>query len=215
MSNYAYNKITESLDLSLFSENLRSLMFKSKIDSARLSEQTGIAVSTLNSLKRGEGNPTLSTLLSLANFFNISLSDLAENSLSGNKVKDSSQFEIPLLEITEIGNYFDHKLENISTIADDLQNEDAAFCFAIKINNNSLAPIFDKGTTFILATNKRPQDGDIVLVQFGNNLPCFRRIFIEGNSYFFKSISDLVNTKAIVSSDFLIRGVVLKAIQVF
>lgn len=215
MSSPANNYLPESFNFGLFSENLRELMFKNNIDSAELSKQTGIAISTINSLKRGEGNPTLSTLFGLAKFFDLSLSALAEKPLENNLVKNIHQHEIPLLDINEIDNYFKNNLKETQTIFDDLLNENVEDCFAIRISNSSLAPFFEKGTIFIINIDKKPQDGDIALVEFGENLPCFRRIFIEGNSYYFKPISDLVTNKAIFASDFVIRGIVLKAIQVF
>ena len=208
-------QITESLDLSLFSENLRQLMFQHKIDVAKLHEKTGIAVSTINSLRRGGGNPTLSTLLTLSNFFNISLSALAESPLNAAINSDRNKHELPLIDISEISEYLKNGTKGNQTITDDLQNENPANCFAVQINNSSLAPFFEKGTTFIVAFDKQPQDGDIVLVKFGENLPCFRKIYIEGDSYFFKPISEIVNNKAITTTDFLIYGIVLKAIQVF
>lgn len=215
MSIPASNYLFESFNLGLFSENLRKLMFKNSTDSAELSKQTGIAISTINSLKRGEGNPTLSTLFALAKFFDISLSELAENPLESTIGKNIHQHEIPLLDINELDDYFNHKLKETQTIIDDLLNEDPENCFAVRISNSSLVPFFEKGTIFIININKKPQDGDIVLVAFGENLPCLRRIFIEGNSYYFKPISDLVTHKVIVASDFVIHGIVLKAIQVF
>lgn len=215
MSTTSPSQITESLNLTLFSENLRNLMFQHKVDVSELNEKTGIAVSTINSLRRGAGNPTLSTLLSLSNFFNISLSDLAESSIDKGIRQDKNLYEIPLIDISEVNSYLNSGIKSQETITDDLQNENPNLCFAIKLNNSSLAPFFEKGTIFIMAIDKKPQDGDIVLVKFGENLPCFRKIYIEGDNYFFKSVSEVINHKAITTTDFLIHGIVLKAIQIF
>jgi len=58
-------------------------------------------------------------------------------------------------------------------------------------------------------------DGDIVLVQFDKHPPCFRKVFIEGKSYFFKPISEIIGDNTVKSNDFIIHGIVIKAIQHF
>ena len=65
--------------------NLRHLMQRCNIDSTELSKSTGIALTTINGLKRGGGNPTLSTLQTIADFFNVSISQLTENNISNDQ----------------------------------------------------------------------------------------------------------------------------------
>jgi transcriptional regulator with XRE-family HTH domain len=204
----------QNVDITLLSSNLRWLMENKPIDSAGLSEKTGIAVTTLNSLKRSVGNPTYSTLVTLGNFFNVTVSQLTEINLSNNSTLDQKSHDIPLLTFNDLSSYlFNHKkaTDYISVGID----QDAQNCFAIKITTNSMAPFFEKGSVFVLNTAMPPQDGDIVLVQFSSNHPCFRKVFIEGISYFFKPVAEsLVDTNS-KNEKYTIHGVVITAIQNF
>ncbi len=57
---------------------LNHLMAESKIDGVQLSRRTGIPVTTINRLRKNDAdnNPTLSTLVPLAHFFAITVSQL-------------------------------------------------------------------------------------------------------------------------------------------
>ena len=78
----------QNVDISLLSSNLCWLMKNKPIDSAGLSEKTEIALTTLNSLKRGVGNPTYSTLVALGSFFNVTVSQLTEINLTNDSSLD-------------------------------------------------------------------------------------------------------------------------------
>ena len=57
---------------------LNHLMAESRIDGVQLSRRTGVPVTTINRLRKNDvdNNPTLSTLVPLANFFVITVSQL-------------------------------------------------------------------------------------------------------------------------------------------
>lgn len=214
MSSKIENKsLGQNVDISLLSINLSWLMQNKAIDSAFLSENTGIAVTTINSLKRGIGNPTYSTLVSLGSFFNISVSQLTEIDLSGNKKIEQNLSDIPLLSFNELSNYLTFKKKGRESITIRIENPEN--CFAIKINTSSMSPFFEKGSIFVVNTTIFPQDGDIVLVQFSEQTPCFRKVFIEGSSYFFKPVSESLLETSLKSESYTIHGVVVTAIQNF
>src|SRR5581483_6132788 len=59
------------------SKNLSLLMFENNIDSPTLSRYTNVPVATINRLKANPAsNPTLASLLPIANYFSISLNQL-------------------------------------------------------------------------------------------------------------------------------------------
>ncbi|WP_028389167.1 helix-turn-helix domain-containing protein [Legionella fairfieldensis] len=212
MSSLINKKSNFMLNSNHLTNNLRYLMQKSGIDAAELSKSTGIALTTINGLKRGAGNPTLSTLQTISDFFNITIGQLTENILSDNHGKNNL-VEVPLLEIQEINDLL-FNFDNVKTkIAVEVEKSNSLF--AIKLSNNSLAPFFEKGTIFIICPEFRPQDGDIVLVQFNDQLPCFRKIFIEGEAYIFSPVSEMLGSEISKSKNFIIHGVVTKAIQNF
>lgn len=211
MSISIIKKNSTTLNSAHLTNNLRHLMQKNGIDATELSKSTGIALTTINGLKRGIGNPTLSTLQTIAEFFNITLGQLTEHSLSAGGPKNLLT-EIPLLDIQEIPEFLSSS-DNFKTclsIEADRNN-----LFAVKITNNFMAPIFEKGTIFIVSPDLQPQDGDIVLVEFNNQLPCFRKIFIEGEACLFSPVSEIIGSEIFKSKNFIIHGTIIKAIQNF
>jgi transcriptional regulator with XRE-family HTH domain len=204
----------QNVDISLLSNNLCWLMKNRSMDSAFLSESTGIALTTINSLKRGVGNPTYSTLVTLGNFFNVSVSQLTEINITNNTSIEHKLHDLALLTFNELNDYLYNQKRARNFISIEI-DQDAEKCFAIKINTNAMTPFFEKGSTFVINTIMSPQDGDIVLVQFSDQHPCFRKVFIEGSSYFFKPISDsLLDTTSKIEK-YTIYGVVITAIQNF
>src|SRR3990167_5435700 len=75
MATATENEIS-SKELTCLAHNLNNLMRDKGVDTKQLSALTGVSISLLNSLKRGDGNPTLGTLITLANFFDISIDSL-------------------------------------------------------------------------------------------------------------------------------------------
>lgn len=215
MSNRLDSKNITDLNIGILSNNLRFLMSRSNIEPIKLFELTGIAVTTINNLKRGQGNPTLSTLQSLAEFFDISIGDLTERDLSTLNVKKSSA-SLVLIDLNNADDYLTGTFQkNLQSISIELEPSLKEKSFAIKIMNSSMAPFFEKGTVFIISKSTTAYDGDLVLVKFGKNPACFRRVLIEDDSYFFSPISELLGKDPYKSKNFTIHGVVIKAIQYF
>lgn len=212
MSSINFEKDPNDLNPNSLSANLRQLMQKSGIDSSELSKVTNIALTTINSLKRGIGNPTLSTLQTLADFFGITIGQLTEGVFSDSSLI-RNLVEIPLLDMHEIKNPLSFYVNSKTKIA--LEIEKGNELFAIKITNNSMSPMFEKGTVFVVCQEIQPLDGDIVLVQFCNQLPCFRKIFIEYDSCIFSPVSEVSRLEISNNKKYIIHGVVLKAIQNF
>lgn len=216
MSSEIESKSINNVNIHYLSENLKRLMNHKNIDVADLCEKTGIAVTTINNLKRGIGNPTLSTLQSLSEFFNVSISQLTETNLSDDhSIAIKSNQEISICDLHDINNFLEHRNKHKHYMLIDIGQHAKENCFAIKITNNSMAPFFDKGTIFVICNNLIAQDGDIVLVKFNNHPPCFRKVFIEEDTYFFNPVSELLGKELSKSKNFTILGIVIKAIQHF
>lgn len=211
MSSSITKKANSTLNSIHLTNNLRYLMQKKGVDAAELSQFTGVALTTINSLKRGVGNPTLSTLQTIAEFFNVTLGQLTENPLSNNILRNSLT-KIPLLELQEISAFLESKDNFKNTLSIEAERHNV---FGVKIANNFMAPIFEKGTIFVICPDLQPQDGDIVLVEFNNQLPCFRKIFIEDEACVFSPVSDMIGSEIFKSKNFTIHGTVIKAIQNF
>lgn len=215
MSSDLNKKVINDGDLSILANNLRRLMHDANIDSSELSKRTGIALTTVNGLRRGVGNPTLSTLYQLAEFFDVTVGQLAESNISKSTNKLKQTYEVPLLSIDELTIFLSDKSKFKDTITTEIESWKQDSYYAIKINNSAMSPLFEKGTIFVLSQDSNVYDGDIALVQFDKQNPCFRKIFIEGSSYFFKPVSEAISDNPIKIDNFIIHGIVIKAIQHF
>lgn len=215
MSSDINKKMTDETDIGILASNLRSLMNTFNIDSSELSKKTGIALTTINGLKRGAGNPTLSTLYQLAEFFDVSIGHLTEKNLSVTGKTARIVYEIPLLILDELPEFLKNQNKYKNSISTELDVWKPNKYYAIKVNNNAMTPLFEKGSIFVITQDAHVHDGDIVLVQFDQHLPCFRKVFIEGRSYFFKPISEIIGDNIVKDNNFTIHGIVIKAIQHF
>ncbi|APS44778.1 hypothetical protein AVI51_15375 [Piscirickettsia salmonis] len=60
------------------SKNLKQLMLQADVDSSELSQHTNLTISTINRLRSGSSsvNPTVTTLIPIANYFGVSIESL-------------------------------------------------------------------------------------------------------------------------------------------
>lgn len=65
--------------------NLELLMKKHGITNEVLAEKTGISRSSINRIRMNKGNPTVETLLSICDFFKITVQELTENTAISSK----------------------------------------------------------------------------------------------------------------------------------
>lgn len=199
----------------ILSSNLRSLMNKDTIDSISLGEKTGVAPSTINSIRRGGCNPTLSTITAIARYFQLSISELTEKIIDDNLSTRRRACNIPVLAMKNISEHLKKKNYSEQMIVTELEDTTPENFFAVSLDNNSLYPLFEKGTLFIVKKTDQVLDGDVVLVDFGNSSYCFRRIFIESDKYFFSSLNGTLQSSGSHATNFIIVGIVIKAIQNF
>lgn len=199
--------------IAITAKNLAYLMERKKVDTATLCAVTKLAIPTVNSLRRGVGNPTLSTLLGLANYFEVGLGELTEKDLSQEKNKQSSARSLPLIKINEIDRFLEKKLERIENYTTEIDEASGSSCFAVMVNNDSLYPQFSPGTVLIVSKDEKPLDSDVVLVKIGNHSACFRKIFINGDDFLFSSVSIENDSTLTAYADYEVIGVLLKAIK--
>ena len=171
-------------ELFYLSQNLVKLMSQKNIDTKQLSALTDISVSSLNMIKRGEGNPTLGVLVTLANFFDISIESL----ICQEEKKLISIHPIPIFELQVAHEINKHKPVNYAYV--DIGNEENFLnFFAVCSRNSSLMPFFEKGSIFLISPDIQYVDGDLVLIRINDCANAFRRVFVKNSGYHFRSIS--------------------------
>ncbi|KMN36155.1 MULTISPECIES: XRE family transcriptional regulator [Chromobacterium] len=197
------------------SKNLAYLMERAGVDAAHLSEAIGLGVATINNIKRGVGNPTLLTLMELARFFDVKLSDFIEGELGRGARESRAARAVPLVKFTEVGLFCDGMAIEPDRYFVDAAGFDADDAFAVVLNNDALFPSFSQGSVFIVARKESPADGDVVLVRIAGQPPCFRRVFIDGEHCLFSSISLMHDLQPSICREFEVLGVAVKAIKTF
>lgn len=205
-------------------KNLTYLIKKYDIDNDALAKCTGIASSTIASLRSRAGNPTILTLQALADFFNISIDHLINQDCSALDLNAQSQKDdlskssvlVPIIHIEQVINWpfaIDKKLN--SNFFVNTNNDINNLCFALRLNSEVLMPFYQKNTVFIVDPNKEPVDGNIVVVALDEgNKVTFRQLFIDAQDYYFKPINHEFGGMQL-ASDFKIYGVVVRALQNF
>lgn len=182
MATATENEIS-SKELTCLAHNLNNLMRDKGVDTKQLSALTGVSISLLNSLKRGDGNPTLGTLITLANFFDISIDSL----ILSDARKRGTVAIIPVYEIQVAHEANKHVA--IKNIYLKIEKDKNMSHYAIQLDNSSLMPFFDKGSIFLISNHNKHSDGDIVLVRINNEYNVLRKVFIKNQGLLFQYIS--------------------------
>lgn len=208
-------KNSDNEALATVAKNMDYLMFRKGIDGAQLSNVTGLGIATVNSLRRGVGNPTLTTLVAIAKFFDVRLSDLTEMDLEKQAGRPSRAKNMPLIKLNEINNFLAGTLEKYDTYTTETDTSENKSFFAILINNDSLYPHFSAGSVCIISQEDDPCDGDIVLVRINNHTPCFRKVFLEDGHFLFTSLTLEHESSPSTYNNSHIIGVLLKSIKNF
>ncbi|WP_269936318.1 XRE family transcriptional regulator [Serratia liquefaciens] len=208
-------KTSEENDMSLkmIGENLTYLMRMHGVDANRLSIETGIGIATINNLRKGVGNPTISTLSSIGEFFNVKVGDLTDKDIKITGEGSQNVKSIPLISYSDIERFLENKLRTADTYTTEVDDITDDSLFAVEITNNSLSPEFDRGTYCVISLKEQYCDGDIVLVKLKNYPICLRRVFVSDEDLQFTNISLESDNSAKSYSDYTIVGVLLKTIK--
>lgn len=189
-------------------ERLTELMNARGWDTKALNLMTGISPSLINAIKRGEGNPTLTTLSTLANCFSVSIDTLISE-------KGLDQKEC----VKKLAIYHQedaHQRQQHSPLA--VVNLPTSFpendmLFGVLLKNSSLSPFFEKESLFVLHPSKSYADGDLVLVRLKHEHNVFRKVFLGEDSCIFQTIS--LSAELQKFTHYHILGTVTKVIYEF
>ena len=184
-------------------ENLASLIHSHHTSVEKLARSLDMPATTLRRLLDGRtADPRLSTLQLLANYFNITVDELAFNADYEKPSRQAHQSSIDCVPIIgwDIINSLSTIQEIDTSIWQDWQpvlsyknHPIGKRCFAIK-SRPSMSPRFPKGTLFIFDEEKKPKDGDLVLVRFKENHEVsIRELIIDPPEWQLHSIYQGVN----------------------
>jgi len=168
--------------LNVLSSNLDFIMLQKGVDIKTLSESTGISLTNLHNIRRGLTNPTLTTLEALANYFNLSVTQLLSSYLSTSQPNNQHVLmDVPIFDLDKISSQDLSKLssEKFLPVAIPM-GENVDQRIVVQLDNNAMHPLYEKGTYFLINFALPLRDGDLVAVKLEGQVTTIRRIFVMG-----------------------------------
>lgn len=192
------------------SNNLNMLMAKARLSSSELARQIGIPATTIKRIRNNEqSNPTITTLLPIAQYFSISLNQLIGNEpLTSTNACPIVLHKIPLLSWQECIHYGLLNYEKCSKqIFTERNVSDKAFALIIEEND---LEFFPKDSILITEPDQKPETGDYVVIgNIEQNIASVRKYIIEIDQIYLKPLVAGV-TISVLTPEYKILGVIIQ-----
>lgn len=194
-------KVLKKLNFTKISENISILIEACGIDARELAFETGLPASTISRLRSNTntGSPNLSSLIPIANFFRISLSQLIgeepiNQAIYGTfKPNKITKFPIPILCSENIIDFLVHNIPvDAPSIDVDIAVSEKSFAYFLQ--GNAMEPQFPDKTLLIIDPEITLENLDHVLViPEGKATPIFRQILIDGDEKYLQTLNPKFN----------------------
>jgi len=159
-------------------KNLKELMHKHGLNTMELSRKTGIGQPVIYRLATDEtDNPKITTLLTLANFFGLTVNQLVGDRTFDKKVfSTNSGINIISWESTE--NWFKEKKLSNKKISDNVTNNENIY--VLQIEDCSMEPLFVKDTLLFIDGSMTPSHKSYAVIKNRyEKKAIFRQVIIE------------------------------------
>ncbi len=178
---------------------LTKLMKQAHLDNAQLSYHTGVPITTISRLRNAtDSNPTIATLIPIANFFGISVhqligeTELSEEECSMARLHHLQTVQIPIITLQQA---IDPIILNEETVQHYRWISSSAAlgagAFAIVSEGSQAIPHLPSGAAIIFSRSIQPKDMDYVVVQIKKDKPpVLRQFLVEGFDCYLKSLID-------------------------
>lgn len=198
----------------LLHKNLHYLLSNHKIDIKTLSMSSGVPVATITRMKKEDNNPTIATVEPIADFFRIEINDLLYEDMGSDDYQQRAALgKIRYLKVVNLADIKKWPFENDAEIMIGTVGDLSKYTFGIKIDTDSMRPLFYKNSILILDQKVEAKDSDYVLCQLEESpVPVLRQFFVDGSTYFFKPINPDYGNLVMIKT-FKILGVVIKSIE--
>ena len=166
--------------MSTLSKNLKMLIAKRKIRMASLSRKTGISPPVINRLVNGiTTNPNVDTLRPIAHYFNISISQLVGDAQLPEK---NSPYPVAIIAWDHVLEWQQHqpqqRIINYAYTEYPLPKN----AFAVQFDEDSMEPVFAKGSLLIVNPDITPQDREHIIASVEQQKPLFKQILLGHNT---------------------------------
>ena len=184
---------TKDKTSSSLAESLTYLMHQHGIHELKLSKLTKIPQPTLHKILTCKTqDPRISTIQTLASYFNLTVDDL----LSGNKIHNDYNSQITMHKVPVLSWNNCYHPHTTSPNHDNFCCVDCSgkHCFAL-MSKPSMSPLFPAQTFLIIDPDIEPIDGDTILVLYPNTDECtLRELSIDGPTRLIHPILQGTNT---------------------
>jgi len=189
------------------SDNLNLLMAKARINASELARKTGIPASTIKKIRnRNNPNPTLTTLLPIAQCFAVTVSQLiGDETLPTGNAEKSSQKSIPLLSWKQAIHWPN---ENAHLYLS-LQHPHSDKTFALKVEDEDWQG-FTKESLLLIDPHEPVEHRDFVIVhKEGQEISSLRQVLYDEETIYLKPVINGYNITPF-SSQHQLLGVVME-----
>lgn len=156
----------------MFQINLKKLRESKKLSQAKFAKEIGVSQSTVGMWESGKNKPEFSTLLKIADYFNVT-TDI----LTGTKAETAKKAtQIPVLGHVQAG----IPIDAVQDILDyeEITEEMAASgdYFALQVRGSSMEPRMREGDIVIIRQQADVENGDVAIVLVNGNDATIKKI---------------------------------------
>lgn len=185
---------------------LKYLMKRQSLSESALARKVNIPQPVISRLlSGGTSNPRISTLLALAQYFNISIEALiGADNLPSEAITVSTHYIYIHTDKTLL-----NKTTPLQMIMSSVKDKTA---FAYSLSNNLMHPVFNEKTTLIISPEKKHKHGSFVLIKRNDSI-LIREIWILEDSKTLLTLPSLPSLLESFTQDCQILGTVIESHQ--
>jgi len=194
--------ISKKDDLKL-RDNLVKLMSECNINAVELSRTTNLPISTIRRIRQADdANPTISSLIPIAEFFSITLNQLIGiDPLPNDRIigayleKRENWLQIPIINWKQVLTYPSPNIDlnQVSTISTDATLSEKSYALSVEEDN---WPGFLKGTILVIDPSATPEHRDyIVTHKEGQSKASFHQLHIDDDQKYLRPLNPAYLTK--------------------
>lgn len=196
-------------------KNLIALMSDVHLSAEELSRRIGLPASTIKKIRsRSDTNPTLSTLIPIAQYFSLSVSQLiGDEPFPAARIKGTYKpntqilSQLPLISWEDAITWPEQNIQIISTVTTECIYDQNAYALLIEEDNfENLA----KGTVLLIDPKLKPAHRDFIIVyKLGQQAPTLKQaLFDDGEIYLKPLISGY--KMSLLTSEYKCLGIVIE-----
>lgn len=187
------------------SNNLKCLLETHSLNILELASKLELSYTPIYNLTLGSSNPTLDTLLKIANYFNISISQLI-GELPINKIDNANYLRtMPILQWGEVLSFIapqNSASRNYKQLLVASEHFISEKTFALYANEKT-EPLFKIGTTLIfdkVTSDIKNYDNKYVLLSSDTFSLAIKKLFVEESTIFTQSINTNIPPQALLDN---------------